>query len=333
VKITVGIGASRANTIEAAARSICEQTWPDWELLIVGQGPDTRPTTRALVAAGEWLERCDPRIKYIHLPEMGLSRARNEAICRAQGEVIAFTDDDCEAEPQWLAVIAAHMQSDPSVGLVGGALLPPPATRFGLSACPTSLPAESFYDPALHHHTPPPGWDWVGASVALRTEAAAQVGLFDEFLGPGAIFPSGEDTDYKLRLEAAGVRMLTSPRAAVRHTYGRRFGLLAVGRMSRNYARGAGAVAGKLTAAGDPRGAVWVRAAYREFWRDLLRLRRSGPAVYRLPHFARAYREVLAGYTVDPGTGCLQPKSSETARSTWTASARRGGPRCGEYCN
>lgn len=303
MKITVGIGATRANTLEATVRSICGQTWPDWELLIVGQGADP-----VLPAAGERLERCDSRIRYIHLAERGLSRARNAVIHRAQGDVIAFTDDDCEADPEWLAVVAGSLQSDPSVGVVGGALLGPPSARLELSTCPVMVPAESLYNPAVDRDTPPPGWDWVGANVAIRAEVVAQVGQFDELLGAGATFSAGEDTDYKLRLEALGVRMLATPRAAVRHTYGRRVGLRAVARSSRAYARGAGAVAGKLTAVGDPRGAAWVHAARRQFWHDVLKPGRSLAAIYRLPHFLRSYREVVAGYTVDAQTGCLQLK-------------------------
>ena len=53
---------------------------------------------------------------------------------------------------------------------------------------------------------------------------AKRLGTFDECLGAGADFPAAEDTDYKLRLEAAGIRMLTTPRAAVVHTYGVRKG-------------------------------------------------------------------------------------------------------------
>lgn len=308
MKITVGIGAVRANTVEAAARSICAQTWSDWELLIVGQGSDASANTCHLRAAGLRLERADPRIKYIHLPEPSVCKARNEVIYRAQGEVIAITDDDCEVDPEWLAVMAGYLQRDPSLGLIGGSLVPPPYFGRGLSTCPTLMPSESVYDPAVHGN-PPLGWDWVGASVALRTEVVARVGLFDEFLGPGTPFASGEDTDYKLRLEAAKVRMASTPRAIVRHTYGRRIGLEAVARSSRAYARGAGAVAGKLTLSGDPRGLAWVRAAWLEFMRDLLRPSRAVAAGYRLPHFVRAYREVIANYTFDVSTGCLRPKA------------------------
>jgi glycosyltransferase involved in cell wall biosynthesis len=259
---------------------------------------------------------------------MGLSRARNRVMDRANGEVIAFIDDDCEADPNWLAVMAGYLQSDPSIGLVGGATVPPPDTRSGLrlrlSTCPAILPAEGLYDPAASR-VPPPGWDWGGANVAVRGEVAARVGGFDEFLGPGTPFLAGEDRDYKFRLEALGVCMMATPRAVVRHTYGRRYGVRPVTRLSRAYARGGGAVAGKLTVSGDPRGEEWLAAARREFWRDILKPGRSLAAMYRLPHFLRAYREVVAGYTVDARTGCLQPRILSDQPFALTRSARRGG--------
>jgi glycosyltransferase involved in cell wall biosynthesis len=313
MKITVGIGALRPHTIDAAVQSICLQTWRNWELIIVGQGSNS-----GIAAAGERLQACDPRITYIHLAEPGLSRARNEVICRAQGEVIAFTDDDCEADPEWLAVMAGYLQSDRSVGLVGGALIPPPLTndalytRLRLSTCPVMVPAESLYDPEVHRRIPPHGWDWVGASVAVRAGVMARVGPFDELLGAGARFPAAEETDYKLRLENMGVRMLSTPRAIVRHTYGRRVGLREVRRSSRSYARGSGGLAGKLTLLDDRRGREWYTAAVEQFWRDLRRPHRLPAALHRMRHFMAAYHEVLARYTIDVETGCLAPKGVST---------------------
>ena len=40
--------------------------------------------------------------QYIFEPRKGLSHARNRGIQEARGEVVAFIDDDAEAEPEWL---------------------------------------------------------------------------------------------------------------------------------------------------------------------------------------------------------------------------------------
>src|SRR5205807_8092737 len=103
----------------------------------------------------------------------------------------------------------------------------------------------------------PPRCGWMGATFAGRREVASSLGMFDECLGAGADFPAAEDTDYEFRLEAAGVRMLATPRSAVVHTYGVRRGW-AMFRSQRNYATGNGGMAGKLTLLGDRRGAQWL---------------------------------------------------------------------------
>lgn len=52
--------------------------------------------------------------------EVGVCEARNVGIEASNGEVIAFTDDDCEPPPDWLSVVAAAFQEDSNlVGLEG----------------------------------------------------------------------------------------------------------------------------------------------------------------------------------------------------------------------
>ena len=45
----------------------------------------------------------------------GPARARNTALAVARGSIIAFTDDDCEVNEDWLAIILREFKS----GLVG----------------------------------------------------------------------------------------------------------------------------------------------------------------------------------------------------------------------
>src|SRR5204863_158616 len=132
----------------------------------------------------------------------------------------------------------------------------------------------------------------IGANFAIRASVAARIGLFDEQLGAGTALPAGEDTDYMLRLEAQGVKMRCTPRAVVHHTYGRRFGLKALLANSRNYARGNGALAAKLSLFGDRRGTEWLTETLRESTVDVLR----GLAWHRLPFSLRRLWHYRAGY-------------------------------------
>ncbi len=252
----------------------------------------------------------DDRIRYVHLAHRGLSRARNAAMSEAGGDIVAFLDDDCEADPNWLSVIAEGFANDPDLGVVGGAVVPA-GIPHPLSSCPSLAPTESIYDPAITPQTPPAGWDWIGANFALRSRLAERIGPWDEHLGAGAEFPAGEDTDYKLRLEALKVRMLATPRSMIHHSSGTRVAREAW-RSQRNYALGNGALAAKLTLSGDPRGREWLAQTRREGamgWLRPGRRLRAPIDVRRALWFEVGYWRCLQGYRVD-GAGVLCLHSS-----------------------
>jgi GT2 family glycosyltransferase len=223
-------------------------------------------------------------------------------------------DDDCEAGRDWLAVLAEQFRRSPHAGVVGGALLSPGQPDGLLSWCPSYIPVEAVYDPVATPRRPPPGCDWIGANFALRRSVYDQVGPFDEYLGAGATFGAAEEVDYKLRLERAGIVMRTTPRAIVKHTYGRRSGIRQMLRGQRHYARGNAALAAKLTLLGDDRGLRWFKKNRRTGLRGWLQ-----GAPYRLPldlrrlwYYTAAYRECLRSYTVDD-QGLLSPRRTQRA--------------------
>ncbi|HEY9298747.1 MAG TPA: glycosyltransferase family 2 protein, partial [Phormidium sp.] len=96
--------------IAAAVQSVLDQTYENFELLIVDDGsPDCS------------VEVCqqftDPRIKIIRQKNRGLAGARNTGIRHAQGEYLAFLDGDDFWEPEMLAKNIAHLESSPEVGV------------------------------------------------------------------------------------------------------------------------------------------------------------------------------------------------------------------------
>ena len=307
MRISVCISTVRPITLRTAIESIRGQTWTDWELIVVGQGHSAR-----LEAATREAAHDEPRVRYLHSPRRGLSIARNAGVQTANGEIIAFTDDDCEARADWLSTLAQCFMDEPEIGLVGGSVVPPKPLRQRFAMCPSMIPDETLYDPVACRRQPPRGFEWLGANFAIRRSVAERVGPFDECLGSGAAFPAAEDTDYKLRLEALGVKMRATPRAVIYHTFGYRYGLRAVLRNSRNYAEGNAGLAGKLTLLGDPRGEEWRLATKRDCTRGWLRPPRPHrlPAgLWRLRHFLRAYERCLHEYqAID---GLLQPRRLE----------------------
>ncbi len=66
-----------------------------------------------------------PGVHYIHLPRMGrgFGHARNVGVREAQGEILLFIDDDCEAEHGWGEALLAPFLADPQILGVAGAVL------------------------------------------------------------------------------------------------------------------------------------------------------------------------------------------------------------------
>ena len=302
---TVCVPTVRATTLFATVDAIRRQTWQHWELIVVGQGDAPE-----LMRAAEKIERLDSRIRYIHLAQKGASVARHTGLRAARGRWIAMTDDDCIPANDWLAVLAEYFQLDGNISLIGGPLVKPPRPHKQIGFCPNLIVAETVYDSATTPGMPPKGWDWVSANVALTHTLVDRVGLFDEQLGGGAFFPAGEDTDYKLRIEALRPKMASTPRAVVQHTYGWRLGAKATLHHVNAYSRGNGALAGKLTLLQDPRGKVWLA----EEKRRLIETLTHPQQLYRLPimtnrliHFLKGYHDCLRLYCIDPHTKLLQP--------------------------
>lgn len=304
VKFTVCVATVRPGTLVYTVRSILAQTWSDWELLIVGQGDDL-----SLQREGERAQGLDRRIRYIHIDQRGLSRARNVALRQATGDIVAMTDDDCEAAPDWLETLARLFERFPQVGVIGGALVAPRVSRWKLESCLSFMPAEELNDPP-GGHPPSEGWHWIGANCALRKSVADRIGPFDECLGVGApLFPAAEETDYGMRLNAAGIAGLTSPAPVVRHTYGIRRGIRQNVRTVLAYARGNGGLDGKLTLLGDPHGKESASRALRQGLRDAVRAGK----IHRIPvalvyglTYQRAYRQCVSEFAIG-SDGCLTP--------------------------
>ncbi|SEM69178.1 Glycosyl transferase family 2 [bacterium A37T11] len=99
--------------IGEAVESILNQSFEDFELLIVNDGSTDR--TREVV-----LQFTDSRIKLIDNPSnMGLTYTRNVALTEARGNYIAVLDSDDIALPNRLKRQYDEMQSRPELALLG----------------------------------------------------------------------------------------------------------------------------------------------------------------------------------------------------------------------
>jgi glycosyltransferase involved in cell wall biosynthesis len=240
--ISVVVGVTRSGTLKYLVHSILQQVYQNWELIILVQGKDAD----LLAEVGEMLA-LDDRIRSIHINAYGKTKALNLGIKAARGEVVALTDDDCEADPNWLSTIAQCFQAVPEVGIVAGNVVAPKASFLQVSTCPAVTVQEFIYRPSEHNYQAPPFFYFIGANYAIRKSILQKTGFFDEVFGPGGVYPGGEETDFCVRAEALDIAMWTTPRSIVHHTFGRRSGIRQVLKHQRAYARGKGALIGKLS--------------------------------------------------------------------------------------
>lgn len=156
------------------------------------------PDTRALVerlAAGQ----AHPALHYLPVCDtQGPAAARNAGWRAAQGQIIAFTDDDCVPQPGWLRAGLAAFADD--VAGVGGLIvmpLPEDPTDYELNAA--GLAGVNY--------------EFVTANAFYRRDALEAVGGFDEQFE----LAWREDVDLFFTLAARGYRLERTSEAVVVH--------------------------------------------------------------------------------------------------------------------
>lgn len=225
-----------AGALDALQRVLPETV----EVIVVDSGSVTDATRRVADRDG---------IRYVRSDIPGLSIARNAGLAATTREIVVFTDDDCELQPDAIERLTAPFAAS-TVGAVAGRLRdhsdtsdaePPPArvlsdTRDGLAA----------------GH---------GALMAFRTALLRQLGGFDPVLGAGRDFGGAEDLDAFCRVLHSGSTVVQAPDAVVRHLFTRSDDDYI--RLNSAYGRGIGAMARKWVAATGGEGRALTRLALR----------------------------------------------------------------------
>lgn len=184
---------------------------------------------------------------YVWQEKVGKCRALNDGVQLASGDVVAFTDDDCCVAPDWLSTGLAWLDSHPDVGIVSG-----PALAMEHNARTVYVP--QFFESRIARRRGRFATRHIGAlggNMMVRRSVFESVGLFDELLGPGTRFHSGEDQDFSNRALRAGYSLLYDPALAVTHWGGRRYDDGSAALLLRGYSVGIGALAAKSLRGGD----------------------------------------------------------------------------------
>ncbi len=210
------------------------------EVIIIDQSGDGR--TRDVVS-----HLHDEDVVYVPTETRGLSAARNVAVDRATGDVLAFTDDDCLADRGWLGALAEEFSAAPNVAAVCGRSLP-------LVEAPLIAHAASVRTDHARRLFSEPCSPWRvgnGSNMAFRTAVLRTVGPFDERLGPGASLRGGEEVDLIYRLLKRGYQVLYSPQPLVYHRQWRDSSQQLA--LAYDYGIGVGAFCAKYLRSGDVR--------------------------------------------------------------------------------
>jgi glycosyltransferase involved in cell wall biosynthesis len=107
----------RADLLAKTLRGLAEQTYVDFEVVVIDDGSKDASPEIALRARSDGLN-----VKLVRTHGDGSVAARCAGIAEAVGEVLAFTDSDCVPEPGWLAAGLAAI--DKGADVVQGTTFP-----------------------------------------------------------------------------------------------------------------------------------------------------------------------------------------------------------------
>jgi len=148
----------------------------------------------------------------------GLSATRNVGIAAAQGDLVAFLDDDAVAEPDWLEKLLDHFEDHNVYAAGGRSVLAwadgrpgwfPRDLDWAVGGGFTWLPLQATEVRNPHGH-----------NMCFRRQAFSAVGMFETALGRhGQGGQAGEEAEFCLRLthHFPDARIVYEPAAIVRH--------------------------------------------------------------------------------------------------------------------
>lgn len=226
VMATIG----RVQEINDFVRSLASQTFNNYELIIIDQNPDNRldPVIRFAQGLG---------IPLVHLrqSEPNLSLARNTGITKAQGDIIAFPDDDCWYEADVLEKVVNRMsESDTPEGVIIRWVEQDP-----VGDKPHRLSNKIWRDFREVQAS--------SISLFFNRDLLLEMHGFDSALGLHSWYGCSEETDLMFRVMAKDSNVVYLPDALVHHPINKvaKLSPLKAFAQSRNRARGTGALYAK----------------------------------------------------------------------------------------
>jgi len=215
----------RTPDLDLCLSALKKLDYPNLDLLVVDNAP-TSSETQDLVTSKY------PEVRYCCEPRPGLDWARNRAILEAQGEIVAYTDDDVIVDPGWVKALVAVFAENPEVMAVTGLVVP-----YELETESQVLFEEyggfgrgfdikwyrSYPDSRLPHYLAGTGQYGTGANMAFRRCIFDKIGYFDPALDVGTVTNGGGDLEMYFRIVKEGYTLVYEPKATIRHRHRRTY--------------------------------------------------------------------------------------------------------------
>lgn len=190
---------NRAGALTQALNAIRKQSFADFEVIVVDNGPSTDDTMESVKP----FSNSDERFIYISTRLKGDFIARNIGCRKARADIILTTDDDWEmTDSGTLGYIARCFKQDEKLGVLGISEYYPDGKAKG-RVVPCDTPRNlkwMFKETTLYHPGKANRWGFIGGKfyylsmkkkhivehvrsscMALRKEAAERFGYFPEF--------------------------------------------------------------------------------------------------------------------------------------------------------
>ena len=236
----------------------------------------------------------------------GLSRAHNRALLAAQGEFLAFTDDDCRLTEDYVADLCATTPPTASQYCAAGVKLGDPADLpLTIKTTPEPMQWSRRLNSAPHQ---PITGQINGCNMTMPRVIVEKVAPSTTF-GPGGVISSGGDSDYLFRAYLAGFTLAYVPDMTVVHHHGRK--TAAQGRrLLQGYLIGTGAVFARHT----PRHFKFCRPFLWDCKNAVKEILAGGSSTTTLDYFSHRDKVV---YAVRGALRYIFIASHKTTRTLW----------------
>lgn len=209
---------NRAEQLMITLSSVAAQSKSStqWECIVVDNNSVDNTKSRVEEFIAE-----HPKLNIIYHFEgkQGLSYARNAGIERAQGDIIAFIDDDERIVPDFIGAYIKLFDSYPMAMAAGGKIIAEyPTGRPRWMSHYAERPIANPMDFGDYVRTFPKGRIPGGGNMAIRREVFDRIGVFNTSLGrTGKSLIGGEENDLFERIKEAGMECYYTPLAVMYH--------------------------------------------------------------------------------------------------------------------